>query len=274
MLAAGTKNVVAVWDLVTGQLLWSVDREPEEISSSVLFSPESELLAVSTFHAIDVYDVPTGQHLANHDCRRSSVSSVAFSADGDLLGVGGAFDGAVDIRDVRTGQSLSLGLEGPPRQIMSVAFSPDGQVFAAASNFGYIRFWSLPAGNQIHDLVVPLEDLGGPIAFSADSSILTVVAGGLAAAALSIEQWDVASGKQLTSFESFNWRAALSQNGEWLIMSTIDDQLEFADVASGRIWHSLPLEGRVKKLVLSPDSRLLAVIGDDSEISFYGIVGP
>ena len=274
LLATSTKTAVAIWNLATGQLLWQATREPQMTGSNVLFSPDGGLLALSTFSAVDLFDVRSGQSLGHFDYNLSGVSSIAFSANGKLLGVGGAWDGAVDVRDIRTGQSLALGLEGPPRQIMSVAFSPDNQVFTAASNFGYIRIWKLSNGKQLRELAVPLEDLIGPIVFSRDGANLTVVAGGFAAAALSIERWDVASGKQLTEIESLGRAAALSSDGRCLATVIGGDQVELIETATGHTWYRFAHGERIDILVLSPDTRVLAVVDSSKAINLYGVVVP
>ena len=70
--------------------------------------------------------------------------SLAFSADGTKLGVGGEA-GSVRVYDTRSSAFVSV-LEGHNAPVRSLAFSPDGRVLTTASTEESVKLWNLHSG--------------------------------------------------------------------------------------------------------------------------------
>lgn len=103
-----------------------------------------------------------------------SISSIKFSADGKMLASAGASlcvfnsqllglilrvwkqaaDKTVKLWDTETGEILKT-LEGHTEGISDIAWSPDGEFLASASDDKTIRLWSLEMASRSNLLTIP-----------------------------------------------------------------------------------------------------------------------
>jgi hypothetical protein len=119
--------------------------------TSVAFSPEGELLASERADStIRLWDPYTGEYIgppliSGHN---GEVTSLAFNPDGALLASGGCAErmdtgfcsmGEIRLWDAHTGEQIVAPLSGHTRSVLSVAFSPDGELMASATDEGVIR---------------------------------------------------------------------------------------------------------------------------------------
>lgn len=102
-----------------------------EVPRSVAFTPDGTVLASAGGNtedfAIRLWDVASGQSIRKLDGHNGIVWGVAFSPDGQML-VSVSSDATAKIWDWRNGtllQSLDF-----PTEVVSVSFSPDGQILA------------------------------------------------------------------------------------------------------------------------------------------------
>jgi WD40 repeat protein len=121
-----------IWDLVTGELIRTIQvAEPNEFQR-VYLSPDGERLVTLNFDtSVETWDVNTGQRLLTlpGPATVAAVSSLLwFSPDGKWLAIAGC-DGTVVVRDVASGE-VKLSFSGNLACIRGVAFSPDGKLFA------------------------------------------------------------------------------------------------------------------------------------------------
>jgi serine/threonine protein kinase len=188
LAAVGQVRVVRLWDVASGKELpplrvqplvlvsttlremkinWNTagSRFPHvglQLGDAVAFSPDGKTLAASTGdNAVRVWDVSTGQQRVVLKWR---ASALVYSPDGKIL-AGGTIP-HIKLWDIETGQeSTVLNVESV---ILSLAFSPDSKLLAAASEGGKRRVWDLEAGQER----VALAGHGFWVAFSPDGKTL------------------------------------------------------------------------------------------------------
>jgi len=99
-----------------------------------------------------VWDITDGEVIVKLTGHTDSVTSVAWSADGEMIATGG-MDGKIRIwrrvgkENYRTWEFLTQ-LEGPD-EVMFLRWHPKGSVLLAGSNDSTLWLWQLPSGNTM-----------------------------------------------------------------------------------------------------------------------------
>jgi WD40 repeat protein len=158
--ASGWPNEIRLRDVETGELIRRLpEPEEHEPALSLCFSPDGKTLASGHMgFRVALWDVATGelrQLLRTHE---DFLDSLAISADGATLAVGGEYGAAVGLWDLRQGVERRI-LEGHTDNIRSLAFSPDGRHLASAAADGSVKLWDAVRGRLIVTLLVlPASD--------------------------------------------------------------------------------------------------------------------
>ncbi len=131
------------WNLPDGAIARFGKGGISEGDRVIAFSPDGELLAVSTGIGVWIYDVKTTEERAlflatDHSFFRGAV---AFSPDGTKL-ASGSMDNTVKLWEVSARANIGT-LQGNNHWVRDLAFSPDGTKLASASVEGTILLWDL-----------------------------------------------------------------------------------------------------------------------------------
>jgi WD40 repeat protein/DNA-binding SARP family transcriptional activator len=142
----GGRPLVKVWDLASGQELYTVAGLPNR-TWALAFSPNgSKLVVPFEGKAVKLYDAASGVESLSLAVPGGNVLAVAFSPDGALLATGG--DEPPKLWDLATGQELTT-FVGHRAMVNGLAFSPDGRRLASSSVDGTTRVYAV----DVDDLV-------------------------------------------------------------------------------------------------------------------------
>lgn len=134
----GFDHTIKVWDLTTGQTLYTLEASSAVKVFRLAISPNGQLIAGSGFDGIQFWNYATGEHvqiiskfsnLRFHE-HLDNVTCPTFSPDGKTLLTCGN-DGLIQIWDVVTGKNIySIECQN---QVNSLILSTDGSTLAAHS---------------------------------------------------------------------------------------------------------------------------------------------
>ncbi|MBN3884482.1 MAG: AAA-like domain-containing protein [Nostoc sp. JL34] len=181
-------GTVWMWDLSSGRKLSKIELKGQKgIDSSVILSPDSQLIATTSDDLTRIWDL-SGQQLAEFKEDQSRITNNAFlqkyaylqaecslavsflkrgvavhgknkmnifSPDGRHIVTPSSDRSIVYVWDLLTGNKLAT-LKGHQGEITSVSFSPDGQRILTASRDATARIWNL-AGQQLAEFKSPDE---------------------------------------------------------------------------------------------------------------------
>jgi WD40 repeat protein len=275
-----------VWDVSTGQELFSVGNGTGQYHSRPAFSPDGKRLAnADTDHTVKVWDVQTGQVLHNlNKGQTQRVLGVAYSADGNRL-ASASEDGTVKVWDARTGEELFSSSIGPLPQLFRenigripyVAFSPDGKRLATPGpgqvgvrrNQEFevpreVKVWDTQTGREL----LTLKGFVGPrpaLAFSPDGKRLAASPGGSASFGPDVpgetKVWDTQTGQELFTLKAIFAGVIFSPDGRRLAGSGGGSRIvKVWDAQTGQELFNLKASGNVSSLAFSPDGHWL--VGD------------
>ncbi|MEG4055874.1 MULTISPECIES: AAA-like domain-containing protein [unclassified Microcoleus] len=154
IVSASDDQTVKIWQR-NGELLHDLKGHSGQITS-VSLSPDGKIIAsASTNGTVKLWKI-NGEELSSLKVERGWITSASFSPDGQII-AGASTDGTVKLWSLRklaekmqkqqsieasTDIKLLRTLQMESDKIMSVTFSPDGAMLAAASAGGTARIWS------------------------------------------------------------------------------------------------------------------------------------
>jgi serine/threonine protein kinase/WD40 repeat protein len=233
-------KVVAVWEAATGK-----PRHQLAFAARCLaFSDDGSLLAGGAGDGkVTVWEVATGDVIETLDCGRTLLHALTFGAEprrhrhssprppgsGWLLAAASA-DGTIAVWDVASRNRLAT-CRGSYFEVLALAFSPDSTMIASAGRKASgLRIWEARTGQLLLECRVDAE-FSAALAFSGDGRRLALASRGGRGTTGSVQVSNLDEGRGLMTLRG-----------------------------SGN---------RIVKVVVSPDSRLVAALGIDWTLAIW-----
>jgi WD40 repeat protein len=258
---------------------------------AVAWSPDGHTAASAGLDQnVRIWDVATGASLRVLSGHFGHLYSVAFSPDGKMLASGGGDwlenvypvePGRPEIKvwDTANGRELKSWLAGK-RDVVGLAFSPDGQTLASASGAwmagpgrlvaGEATVWDPLTGKALQTLSGHTAPLSG-LAFSPDGRRLLTSSWDR-----TLKLWDLRKGREIRTLRGHrDWvrGAAFSPDGRRIASGGADAVAKVWDANTGD--EILTLRGHtqaVMSVCFSPDGRRLASAGGDQVVKVWDTV--
>jgi type IV secretory pathway TraG/TraD family ATPase VirD4 len=254
---------------------------------TVAFSPDGRTLASgSQLAAIHLWNPKTGQLIRKMSARRyfvkmfndtapTSVSTIAFSSDGQLLAAKDSVT-MVELWNVASGRAertlsdhtKEVIASDYAKEVTALAFQPGTKILASASRDGAIRLWDTMSGALLRTIPDPEVILS--IAFSPSERYL--VTGGCSD---KISFWDMSrEGPPILQFAGHDKcieTLAFSPDGRLIASGSDDRTIRIWDIASGSVLHILTgHKGEVASIAFSPDGKMIAT-GADTTVRLWDV---
>lgn len=214
--------------------------------------------------------------------KQTMTAPVAFGPGGKLLATGDAND--VRLLDPRTGKDVRvLGAKEQQEHINSLAFSPDGQTLAVASESKTIVLWD-PAKGEIRRKLDTNAAIEAVIFLPNSKEMLVAGRDGV------LQMWDVALGKVVRTFGEPKGRitsVSVTPDGKLAASSGVGDAIRLWDVGTGKVAKALqsipaatdkvPLgnvtrpDSVVRSVAFSPDGKTLAADNNDGSVWLWNV---
>ena len=305
----GWRNIVRVFDVASGKVLRSFDRESRDGCHALALSPKGDLLfSLGREGKLRIEEVATGVELLRQQFPKDVMAALAISPDGLTLAIGsGPNTHKLFLWKWQTGEEPRA-LKAPRYSGRSLAFSPDGKWLAdCGQSEPTVRVWDATSGRLLLNLELPdhehywLHDL----AFSPDGKVLAVsgshneksavhlwapatgkflkrlpVSGALAFSsdgkllAAGSGVWDFAASKDLSANDQTHRGAVqhiLVGDNNLVVTASDDNTIRIWDAATARQRHCLVHGNWVRDVALSPDGSRLASNSLDDTVCLWDV---
>ncbi len=210
---------------------------------------------------------------------RGKINQLAWSPDGRTLAAASTI--GVWLYDPAALGSPPRLLEGHTRDVLSVAFSPDGAVVLSGSQDGTVKQWDTATGSLKRTISL-WDDFSFEVgqqkrdsevwsmAFSPDGTILA--SGGFDG---KLRLWDLSTSRQRALLKGHTEQIAnvvFSPDGTLLASYSVDSKIIVWDVETRSQRASLTSQGQVQSLIFSPDGTMLAYGGHGMTVRLWDTV--
>ncbi|MEE2906386.1 MAG: protein kinase [Planctomycetota bacterium] len=221
LVSTSRDNTIRLWNLQTGQQMYSADYSWWTETPIALDSTTNLLVIPDRKQNLQLVDVNNGEIRSVLKGHRERVTQLEFDSTGTRLATADA-EGGIRLWGLENDRLLAL-LQSHDQSVTGLAFSSDGSRLLSGSEDGSIKIWDPRVGREFTDLQIFAQMPIRVIALSPDNQ---QIAAGLEDGSIRI--WSTATGDQLNTLptglseiQSIEW----SPNGDVLVAVGEDDSL-------------------------------------------------
>jgi WD40 repeat protein/energy-coupling factor transporter ATP-binding protein EcfA2 len=200
---------------------------------------------------------------------QTSVKSIAFSPDGQMIVSGGDHE-TLQVWDLQ-GNPIGPPFQGHQASVLSVACSPDGQMIASGSDDRTVRLWDWQ-GNPIGLPFEGHQDSVRSVSFSPDGQMIASGSDDK-----TVRLWDLQGHPIGHPFEGHSFwvrSVAFSPNGQTIVSGSDDKTLRLWDLQGNSM--GSPFMGHqagVLAVAFSPNGQTIASGSDDKMLRLWDLQG-
>jgi WD40 repeat protein len=277
LAAASLDRFVRVWDINTRRPLRAPFAGFQHSLVGVAFTPAGDALLSVTGRQLIEWNLSSARQSALTLAGDGDpISRMAFSPDGSLVAASNGSNLLLLDRATRRISRLPVATASASHQVMSLAFSADGQTLTSGGFDGTIAVWSTHTRRLMRPAISGHREAVQALAFSRDGKTIASAGVGTADFDPNVRLWETATGQQLLP-------ALAGHDGpvRALAFSPDGQTLATADLDRVVLWHvesrqrlGQPLGGHrgpILALAFSPDGQWLASGGYDDRALLWDL---
>lgn len=222
-------NTIRIYNMANGEHLKTL-KDHTECVTSICFSPDGQLLVSgSNDKKVKIWDISTGEVKFTFDEDYYDINMVTFSSDGQYIAFCGD-DRTVNVMDVYSGSRI-ITYKGHNNSVHSVSFTPDKSKIVSAT-WGELNIWDSNSGETIKTL-----DGNYKITLSPDGKYALL--GNKTTPDLDL--LDLINDSKIVTLKNCSIEAnsmAISSDGKYVVLGSLDGTLNYWDVKSGQLIYS------------------------------------
>jgi WD40 repeat protein/serine/threonine protein kinase len=268
-------GTLKLWDVHTGRCMFTLAGQIHPVF--VALSTNGRWGLSGEYDTIRLWDVETGECLRSFEGHTRGVTCACFSADA-CWALTGSADKTLRLWEVATGRCLRA-FEGHLEHVASVCLSPDGRWALSGSGWGQknmgrtLKLWDVSTGRCLRDFDNH-SDRVNTVCLSADgcwalSNSVRSLGYGKGVERV-LQQWDVATGSCVRTFERYTSVLFLSADGLWALSESVDNTFDLWEVQSERCVRTFEgHRGIVLSACLSEDGRWALSGSEDKTLRLW-----
>ncbi len=264
VLTGSRDRTSKLWDTGTGDIIRTFGGHNNSVQSVAFAPDDSTILTGSTDTKAFLWDTQTGERLKT--IQSGAIKSVAYAPSQNQILLGGS--GGAKTYDLESGAFIqSLG--DSSIDIISAAYSPDGQFVLLGNTNNDASLWSTETGQKIISFNGHTDIFQDAVFHPHDSFILT---GGNDHNA---RIWDVSSTAVIRTFQSHTDKVnvvAYTSDGTRFLTAGDDDLAALWEIASNRPWRLyVGHSGNVNAAAFMPSDQQILTAGEDSTVILWDV---